>query len=127
MRYLVKRPAPPQRDSLSEAEQRYLEQHFDAHPAELTVNHQVIPWHTIEEVEVARAARQKTLSGWLVRNVIYHEERYHVGIYVTGGELVLTNITLATVGHIVGCIAAYMQTPVRYSGVEGITPVETRD
>ncbi len=127
MPYLVKRKAPPQRDTLSEAERRYLDQHFDAHPAELTVSGQVIPWHLLEEVEVVHAARQKTLAGWLVRNVLYHEERYHVGLYFAGREAVLTNVTLPTAVYVVGCIAAYMQTPIRYRGVEDIAPVTAED
>ena len=127
MYYLVRPKAAPRAETLPETEQRYIAEHFDAHPAELTVNHQVIRWQDIDEVEVVKAARQRTLAGWFVRNIIYTDDRYHVGIYVGSSEAVLTNISLSLATFIVFSIAYYMQKPITYSGVEGIVPVQERD
>jgi hypothetical protein len=127
MPYLARPKAAPRAETLPEAEQRYIAEHFDAHPAELTVNGQVIRWQDIDEVEVVKAARQRTLAGWFVRNILYTDERYHVGIYVGSAEAVLPNISQLLATFIVLSIAYYMQKPVLYSGVEGFVPVQELD
>jgi hypothetical protein len=123
MVYLERPKAPPRLEDLGEQERRALEYKFDAHPAELTVHGQAIPWNHIEEVEIARAARQKTLAGWFVRNIVYAEERYHVGIYYGSQEAILPNLPLKAAQFAVQSIAYYMQAPIRYTGAEGLVPV----
>lgn len=127
MQYLARTKAPPRLETLTEADQRYVQTHFDAHPAELTVQGEVIRWQDIDEVEVARAARQRTLAGWIVRNVVYAQERYHVGIYCGTRELVMTNVTLEVARFAIQSIAHYMQVPIKYSGIEGMSAVVERD
>ncbi|MCA9904466.1 MAG: hypothetical protein KC547_11465 [Anaerolineae bacterium] len=127
MQYLVRPKAPPFIDQLAEADQQYLRRRFDAHPAELTINRDVIPWQDIAEVEVVKAARRSDLSGWFVRKVVYQEERYHVGIYYGKREKVLTNVTLGVAQFAVQAIAYYMQTPIKYTGLDDIVPTTTRD
>ncbi|MDX2138982.1 MAG: hypothetical protein SF123_12900 [Chloroflexota bacterium] len=126
MLYLQRPKAAPRLENLPEHDRQVLGDRFDAHPAELTANGQVIAWKDIDEVEVAKAARQRSLSGWLVRNVVYHEERYHVGIYMGAQEQVLTNVTLPLAQFIVQSIAYYMQTPIKYTGVEGVAAVDEK-
>ncbi|MCL4247821.1 MAG: hypothetical protein KJ065_06710 [Anaerolineae bacterium] len=127
MQYLVRPKAPPFIDQLAEADQRYLRGRFDAHPAELTVNGDVIPWQDIDEVEVVKAARRNDLSGWFVRKIVYQDERYHVGIYYGKHEQVLTNVTLAVALFVVQAIAYYMQTSIKYTGLDDIAQTASRD
>lgn len=123
MNYLERPKAPPRLDDLADNERRALDHKFDAHPAELTVHGQSIPWNRIDEVEIAKAARQRTLAGWFVRNIVYAEERYHVGIYFGSEEAILPNLPLKAAQFVVQSIAYYMQSPIRYAGVEGLVPV----
>ena len=127
MNYLVRPNGPPFIDPLAEADQRYIRGHFDAHPAELTVDGFVIPWQTIDEVEVVKATRRRDLSGWFVRKIVYQEDRYHVGIYFGDQEKVLANVTLAVAKHVVQAIAYYMQTPIKYTGLDDIAQTAPRD
>jgi hypothetical protein len=123
MLYLIRPNVPPRFEELDEPARRALLDKFDAHPAELTISGQVIAWNHIDEVEIAKAARQRTLSGWFVRHIVYAEERYHVGVYSGNSEAVLPNLPLAAAQFVVLSIAYYMQAPIRYSGVEGLVPV----
>jgi hypothetical protein len=123
MLYLQRAKAAPRLEDLPENAQQALVNKFDAHPAELTVNDQVIAWNHIQEIEVVKAARQKTLSGWFVRNIVFAEERYHVGIYFGAEEAVLPNLPLAAAQFAAQSIAFYMQAPIRYTGVEGVVAV----
>lgn len=123
MTILERSKSAPRLEDLAESERRAIERRFDAHPAELTVDGQVIPWNHINEVEIAKAARQRTLAGWLVRNIVYAEERYHVGIYFGAQEAILPNLPLKAAQFVAQSIAYYMQSPIRYAGVEGLVPV----
>ncbi len=123
MLYLQRPKSPPQLEALSDNERQAIDGKFDAHPAELTVNDQIIAWNRIDEVEIAKAARQNTLAGWFVRNIVYAEERYHVGVYFGAQEAVLTNLPLMAAQFVVTSIAYHMQAPIRYTGVQGLIPV----
>jgi len=127
MNYLVRPNGPPFIDQLSEADQRYVRAHFDAHPSELTIDRLVIPWQNIDEIEVVKAARRRDLSGWFVRKVVYQEERYHVGIYFGNHEKVLPNVTMAVARYVAQALAYYMQTPIKYSGLDDIAQTAPRD
>ena len=77
----------------------------------------------IDEVEVAKAARERGPAGWFVKKVIYAGDRYHVGVYFGQDELVLTNVTLEAANFVVQTIAYYANNAIRYTGPEGIVPV----
>lgn len=117
---IEQRPSP---DGLSDEERRTLDKRFDANAYEINIDGHRAEWAAVDEVEVAKAAREGGPAGWFVKNVIYAGDRYHVGVYFGGGELVLTNVTLETAKYVVQTIAYYANHTIRYSGVEGIAPV----
>jgi hypothetical protein len=72
---------------------------------------------------VAKAARQNSPAGWLIKNIVYSGgDRYHVAIYFGRDEAVLPNTTLPIVQHIVQTIAYYAPKRIAYKGVEGVAP-----
>ncbi|HVU11992.1 MAG TPA: hypothetical protein VHD90_11980 [Phototrophicaceae bacterium] len=113
----------PSMDGLSEDDKRTLAKRFDANAYEINVDGHHIEWRRIDEVEVAKAARQSGPSGWFVKNVVFAGDRYHVGVYFGRDELVLTNVTLEAAKFVVQTIAYYANNTIRYTGVEGIAPV----
>jgi hypothetical protein len=113
----------PTMDGLTDDDRRLLEKRFDANAYEINVDGHRAEWGKIDEVEVAKAAREGGPSGWFVKNVVFGGERYHVGVYFGDGELVLTNITLDTAKYVVATIAYYANRSIRYTGAEGIVPV----
>ncbi len=113
----------PSMDRLSEEDRRTLNKRFDANAYEINIDGHHIEWARIDEVEVAKAARQAGPSGWFVKNVVFAGDRYHVGVYFGRDELVLTNITLEAARFVVQTIAYYANNTIRYTGVEGIAPV----
>ncbi|MBK8020502.1 MAG: hypothetical protein IPK19_03495 [Chloroflexi bacterium] len=123
MAYLARVSELPSAEHLTEEERRLLEKRFDANEFELNFEGEAIEWGLIEEVEVAEAAWQNSPSGWVVRNLLYRGDRYHIGVYFGKQELVLTNVTLEVARHIVHTIAYHSPHDVRYIGVEGVVPV----
>ena len=123
MAYLARIDQRPVMTGLSEEEQNTLKKRFDANAYEINVDGQHVAWGTIDEVEVAKAAREGGPAGWFVKKVIFSGERYHVGVYFGQGELVLTNVTLETAKFVVQTIAYYANRAIRYTGVEGIAPI----
>ncbi len=123
MPYLAQIEPRPGSDHLTDEERRTLAKRFDANAYEVNVDGRRVEWGRIEEVEVAQAARETGLSGWIVKHFVFAGERYHVGIYFGGDEVVLTNVTQATAAFVVATIAYYARQPIRYTGVEGIAPL----
>ncbi|MFO7320597.1 MAG: hypothetical protein DIU68_002615 [Chloroflexota bacterium] len=120
--YLQRLNVRPDPEALGPAGKAALQAHFDPYAAEVVVNGRTIAWSSIDEVEVVRAARVGGPAGWLVKQM-YGEDRYHVGIYFGPEEAVLTNVPLSVAEHVVRTIAFYAPHPVRYSGVEGLSPI----
>lgn len=120
--YLERLQAPPAPDDLSGAEQRYVNEHFEAHAAEVYINGAALDWDRVDAVEVVAAARVAGPSGWLLKQLI-GTDRYHLGIYAGKQEQILTNIPLTVAQFIVQTIAYHAPNPVRYSGVEGLAPI----
>jgi hypothetical protein len=123
MPYLIRQAARPLLENLPEADRYALEGKFDPQAYDLIINGRTLPWQNIEEVEVAKAARQNTPAGWFVRHIVYTEDRYHVGIYFGSDEEVLPNLKLHLAQFVVQSIAHYLQKPIKYTGVEGLSPV----
>ena len=113
----------PSLDDLTPGEARYIEKHFDAHAAEVVANDETIHWDDIDEVEVVVAPRLGGPAGWVVRYVVHGNQRYHEGIYMGPAEVVLPNVTYRVAQFVVQTIAYYAPRPVRYKGVEGLSPV----
>jgi hypothetical protein len=113
----------PTMDGLSNEERRLLDKRFEANAYEINIDGRRAEYGNIEEVEVAKAAREGGPSGWFVKKVVFGGERYHVGVYFGGNELVLTNITLETAKYVLATIAYYANHTIRYTGVEGVVPV----
>lgn len=117
---IEQRPSP---EGLSDEERRTLDKRFDANAYEINIDGHRAGWDAINEVEVAKAARQGGPSGWFVKKVIYAGDRFHVGVYFGKEELVLTNVTLETAQFVVQTIAYFANRTIRYTGVEGIAPL----
>lgn len=113
----------PDADALSKEDRNHVNQHFDPYASEVVVNGETIDWRDIDEIEVAKAARANGPSGWFVR-AMYGDERYHVGIYYGDYEAVLLNLSLKAAEYVVQSIAFYAPQAIRYSGIEGLTPLE---
>jgi hypothetical protein len=124
MQYITPRSAPPKEDELTPDDVRFLQSHFSTTNYEVIVDGRGIEWEKIDEVEVVKAAREKSPAGWLVKNVVYSgQERYHVGIYSGQNEIVLPNVTLQAAKYVVQTIAYYARSRIRYTGLKGITPI----
>lgn len=123
--YLQRLNVRPDADALSKDDRNHLQQHFDTYAGEVVVNGEAIDWRAIDEIEVAKAARSHGPSGWFVK-AMYGEERYHVGIYYGDYEAVLLNLSLKAAEYVVRSIAFYAPQAIRYSGIEGLTPLEQR-
>jgi hypothetical protein len=121
MGYLQRINYRPNMDGLSEPEQQFMQQHFDAYGAELVFNQESLPWNVIEEVELVPAPRAGGAAGWIVKNLVLGgTPRYHLGIYFGKRELVLPNITLGQAKYVLENIAFYAPQPIRYSGPEDL-------
>lgn len=124
MPHLQRLPNPPKLSALSEADRRYIEAHFDINQTEVNFDGQYMDLHKIDEIEVAKAARQSGPAGWLVKNIVYGgEDRYHLALYSGRNELVLPNITLPVARYVVQSIAYHARAPIRYTGPDDIAPV----
>ncbi len=126
MAYLARIEQRPGLAALTDEDRRTLDKRFDANAYEINVDGQHVEWGLIDEVEVAKAAREGGPAGWFVKKVIFSGERYHVGVYFGQGELVLTNVTLEAAKFVVHTIAYYANHAIRYTGIEGIAPVTER-
>ncbi|MBL8154233.1 MAG: hypothetical protein JNM70_08620 [Anaerolineae bacterium] len=113
------RPNPA---DLPDNEARLIYERFDIASNEVIVDGQPIRWEEIEEVEVAPAPRAAGPAGWLVRNLVHGDERYHVGLYFGRSEAVLPNISLNVARFVVQAVAYYAPLPVRYRGPDGLSP-----
>jgi hypothetical protein len=120
--YLERLKARPNPDELSESERAYLAQHFDPFSGEVIIDGTSIRWDYLDEVEAVKAARAAGPSGWLVRAVM-GDDRYHVGLYYGKQEAVLPNVSLAIARYVVQTVAFYAPHPVRYKGIEGLSPI----
>lgn len=123
MSYLAHVKDLPSAEHLTDEERKTLDKRFDANEFELNFDGEALEWGLIEEVEIVVAAREKSPSGWLLRNVVFRGERYHIGVYYGKAEVVLTNITLEVARFVAQTIAYYTRQDVRYTGVEGVAPV----
>jgi hypothetical protein len=123
MAFLARIEQRPSPQGLSGEERRTLDKRFDANAYEINIDGRRVEYGAVDEVEVAKAARESGPAGWFVKKVIFAGERYHVGVYFGSGELVLTNVTLDTAKFVVQTIAYYANHAIRYTGVEGIAPV----
>lgn len=124
MVYMLPMSTPPKEDALTLDDVRFLQTHLNVTNYEVVVDGQAIGWDKIDEVEVAKAARENSPAGWLVKNVIYGgQDRYHVGIYSGLSEAVLPNLSLQAAQYVVQTIAYYARSRIRYTGPEGITQI----
>ena len=117
---IEQRPTP---DTLTDKEKQMISKRFDANAYEVNIDGQRVEYGKIDEVEVAKAAREGGPSGWFVKKAVFGGERYHIGIYFGAKEAVLTNITLPIASYVVQTIAYYANKSIRYTGIEGIAPV----
>ncbi len=113
----------PTTDALTDEEKRMLEKRFDANAYEINIEGQRLEYGSIDEVEVAKAAREGGPSGWFIKKVVFGGERYHIGVYSGAKEAVLTNVTLPIASYVVQTIAYYANRSIRYTGIEGVAPV----
>jgi hypothetical protein len=120
--YLQRLKAPPDPDSISAAEKSSLIRHFDPHAADVFVDGVPWDWRNIDEVECVKAARERGPSGWLVKQML-GDDRYHVGMYSGAQEAVVINVSLNVARYIVQTVAYYAPNPVRYKGIEGLSPI----
>jgi hypothetical protein len=120
---LMRLKVRPDAGKLTNAERNHLAEHFDPYAGEVVINGQPVEWRAIDEVEVAKAARSQDPSGWFVK-ALYGEERYHVGVYYGAYEAVLVNLTLNSAQYVVRMIAFYAPQQIRYSGIDGLSPLE---
>lgn len=124
MPYLLRPLSKPRLEGLSPADQRIIEQHFDANSVEINIDGQFLEYGRIDSIEVAPAARTRNPAGWFVRNIIFSgQERFHVGIYYGHHELVMINLSRAAVQYVTGVIAFYARNRVKYTGPEDIIPI----
>jgi hypothetical protein len=113
----------PDRAGLTDEDRRTLDKRFDANAWEINIDGRRAEWGVIEEVEVAKAARERGPAGWFVKKVIFAGDRYHIGLYFGGEEMVLTNVTLEAAKFVVQTIAYYANNVIRYKGLDGIVAV----
>lgn len=123
MAHLARIEQRPGMDGLTPDDRRTIDKRFDANAYEINIDGHRVEYGQIDEVEVAKAAREGGPAGWFVKKVIFAGERYHVGVYFGQGEAVLTNVTLEAAKFVVQTIAYYANNSIRYTGLEGIAPV----
>jgi hypothetical protein len=123
MAYLVRLQSRPPLKNLSEEEQKLIERHFEIDSRQVSIDGTPMELDRIDEIEIVKAARAKSPAGWVVKNLLYGGERYHIGIYAGKEELVLPNITLEVARYIAGNIAFFARNPVRYKGLDDVVPV----
>ncbi len=123
MPYLQRLQERPSAQDLTERENQFVREHFTIHGDEVFVESTPVMWDQIDEVEVVKAPSVSGFMGVLTRQVL-GADRYHVGIYFgTHYEAVLPNVPLNIARHIIQEIAFHAPNPVRYKGIEGLSPV----
>lgn len=120
MAYLQRINYRPNMDNVPAKEQESLQTKFDPGSVDVIINGDTIRWDYIEEIEVAVAARQKGLAGWLVKNMVMGGDRYHVAFYFGREEAVLINLTLPAAQFVVQTAAYYLPKRVVYTGPDGV-------
>ncbi|MCU0465368.1 MAG: hypothetical protein MUF38_12470 [Anaerolineae bacterium] len=120
MSYLQRINYRPNMDGLAQSEQDSLRGKFDPGSVDVIINGDTIRWDYIEEIEVAMAARQTGLAGWIVKNMVMKGDRYHVAFYFGREEAVLINLTLPAAQYVVNTAAYYLSKRVTYTGPDGI-------
>lgn len=123
MQYLERLETRPRLSELDEADRKIIEARVKIDRNDIAIDGQRFELHKVDHVEVAVAARQSSPAGWLVKKVLYGGDRYHVGVYSGREEMIVTNISLAAATYIVQSVAHFAGVNIRYSGVEGVTPV----
>ena len=124
MPYLQRLKVRPDPDKLSRSDARTLSQRFDPYAGEVVIDGEAIPWSSIEEIEVAKAARAAGPAGWLVKFFVYSgAHRYHVAFYSGARETVLSNLTLEAAQYVVQSVAYYAPRPILYSGIDDLSPL----
>lgn len=123
MAILARLEERPTMDALSDEDKRTLNKRFDANAYEINIDGIRAEYGKIDEVEVAKAAREGGPAGWFVRKFVFAGDRYHVGVYFGEREAVLTNVTLPAASYVVQTIAYYANNSIRYTGLEGVAPV----
>ena len=108
---------------MSSAETRFIHNRFVELAGEVLVNKHPIAWIDIDGLEVVKAPRVGGIAGLVVRHFVHGSQRYHIGIYFGGGEVVLPNVTFNTAKYIVQSIAFYAPGPIAYTGLDGLSPV----
>jgi hypothetical protein len=123
MAYLVRLQSRPSLKSLSEEEQKIIERHFEIDARQVSIDGRAFELDRVDEIEIVKAARANSPAGWVVKNLLYGGERYHIGIYAGREELVLPNITLEVARYIAENIAFFARNPVRYKGLDNVVQV----
>jgi hypothetical protein len=124
MPYLQRLKVRPDPDKLSRRDARILGQRFDPYAGEVVIDGEALPWDSIEEIEVAKAARAAGPAGWLVKFLVYSGgNRYHVAFYAGAREAVLSNLTLEAARYVVQSAAYYAPRPILYSGIDSLSPL----
>jgi hypothetical protein len=126
MAYLVRLQSRPTLKNLSEEERKIIERHFEIDARQVAIDGRAFELDRVDEIEIVKAARAKSPAGWVVKNLLYGGERYHIGIYAGREELVLPNITLEVARYIAGNIAFFARNPVRYKGLDNVVQVTER-
>jgi hypothetical protein len=123
MPYLQRLYERPQADDLTEREIKFVQEYFAIHDIEVFVESTPVIWAHIDEVEVVKAPHVRGFMGLLARQMV-GDDRYHVGIYFSRHyEAVLPNVSFNVARHIVQEIAFHAPNPVRYKGIDGLSPV----
>ncbi|MBK8134871.1 MAG: hypothetical protein KA401_00725 [Anaerolineae bacterium] len=122
MSFLQRLSYRPNLDGINERERETLTRAFDPASTDVVINGDAVQWSTIDEVEVALAARSRGAAGWFVRNLVMTGERYHVAFYFGREEQVLPNLTRVAAEYVVKTVAFYAPKQVRYTGPDGFAP-----
>ncbi|MDZ4763598.1 MAG: hypothetical protein SGI73_03535 [Chloroflexota bacterium] len=123
MAHLVRLQSRPLTKELSPDEIKTLEKRFEINANQITIDGKTLELDRVDEIEVVKAARAASPAGWLVKNVLYGGDRYHVGIYAGRAEIVFSNVSLGLARYVVGNIAFFARNTVRYKGLDDIAPV----
>jgi hypothetical protein len=123
MPFLQRLTERPSADDLTERESQFIREHFDMQAGEVFVDGTPVVWDQIDEIEVVKAPSVSGFMGVLTRQIV-GDDRYHIGIYFSRHyEAVMPNVPFNIARHIVQEIAFYAPNPVRYKGIEGLSPV----
>lgn len=120
--YLLPASHAPSENELTDADKKFLSEHFQPASYELVVDDKGIDWNKIDSIEVVTAPRAAGPAGWFVKNMLYNgQDRYHVAVYSGRYELVLPNLSYAAVKYVIRMIAYFARQRIPYSGPDGLT------